>query len=52
MTKNYEIDCRDIFECTHEPEIFISQDGELVAARCRCGKVTKRLDEEEEKKDG
>jgi len=38
MTKNYEIDCRDLFECAHEPEIPISDGSEIVEWRCRCGR--------------
>ena len=39
MTRNYEIDCRDLFECDHEPEVAVSDDGIVVAWHCRCGKV-------------
>jgi hypothetical protein len=38
MIRNYEIDCRDLFECTHEPQTPISEDGEIVGWLCRCGR--------------
>jgi hypothetical protein len=41
MTRNYELDCRDLFECTHEPETPISEDGEIVGWLCRCGRQVK-----------
>ena len=30
----------DLFQCDHEPEIPISEDGEIVAWRCKCGERT------------
>ena len=38
MTRNYEIDCRDLVECQHEPETPICQDGEIIGWLCRCGR--------------
>ena len=41
MTKNYELDCRDLFECQHALEIAIGDnDGKILYWRCRCGKKT------------
>ena len=37
MTRYSDLMCEDIFGCTHELEIPLSQDGEVVAWRCRCG---------------
>ena len=40
MTRRRDLMCEDIFGCTHEPEIPISDDatGEIVSWRCRCGR--------------
>jgi hypothetical protein len=38
MTRNRELDCEDLFECDHAPEVPISKDGEIVEWRCRCGR--------------
>jgi len=27
----------DLFECSHAPEVPISDDGEIIAWYCRCG---------------
>jgi hypothetical protein len=43
MTKNSELDCRDIFGCTHELEIPISVDGEIAYWRCRCGEYSQQV---------
>jgi hypothetical protein len=39
--------CEDIFGCAHEFEIPISQNGEIVYWRCRCGKRQERPSERE-----
>lgn len=39
MTRHSDQKCEDIFGCKHEPETPISQDGEIVAWMCRCGRV-------------
>ena len=40
MTRRRDLMCEDIFGCCHEPEIPISQDGEIVAWVCACGART------------
>lgn len=43
MTRNRELDCEDLRECTHQPEVAIaidSRDPEFVIWRCRCGAFT------------
>lgn len=37
MTRNYEIDCRDLIECDHTPETPVSDGGEITHYVCRCG---------------
>jgi len=38
MTRRSDLMCEDLFGCTHEPEIPVSQDGEIIHWLCRCGK--------------
>ena len=37
MTRRRDLMCEDIFGCAHEPEIPISDGGDIVEWRCRCG---------------
>ncbi len=30
--------CEDLWGCTHEPETPVTQDGEIIEWRCRCGR--------------
>ena len=39
MTRNYELDLRDIVDCAHEPELPIVEEGKVVGYVCRCGKT-------------
>ena len=39
MTRYSDMMCEDIFGCNHAPETPITQDGEIVEWRCRCGKI-------------
>lgn len=38
MTRNREIDCLDLTECTHEPETPITSGTAIIGWRCRCGR--------------
>lgn len=38
MTRNYEMDLGDIFNCDHTPEIPVVEEGEIVFWLCRCGR--------------
>ena len=38
MTRNRELDCKDLFECDHQPETPISRKGEILYWVCRCGR--------------
>jgi hypothetical protein len=39
MTKNYELDLRDLYECEHRPEIPVVDDsGNVTHWVCRCGR--------------
>ncbi len=38
MTRNADLDCEDLFNCTHEPETpILGADGEISHWVCRCG---------------
>ena len=37
MTRNADLDCRDLFGCDHAPMIALVRDGALVAWACTCG---------------
>lgn len=39
MTRNRELDCRDLSECNHAPETPITRDGAIVGWLCRCGRT-------------
>lgn len=45
MTRRRDLMCEDIFECDHEPEVAISEGGEVIAWRCRCGRKTVSVEE-------
>ena len=38
MTRRSDLMCEDLFGCDHSPEIPISEHGEIVEWRCRCGR--------------
>jgi hypothetical protein len=46
MTKNYELDLRDIVDCAHEPETPIVSEGEIVGYVCRCGRFQPMKDKD------
>jgi hypothetical protein len=54
MTRNREIDLRDLTECDHTPEVAVTgQDGTITHWLCRCGKpiypgAAKQIQEAEE----
>lgn len=50
MTRNYEIDCRDLFECDHTPVVPVVQDGEIIYWLCRCGRIHPVLEPPKEDK--
>lgn len=47
MTRNYELDGDDLYECNHEPEVPIcEEDGtEILYWLCRCGKRVSKDDQ-------
>lgn len=51
MTRNSEIDCEDLFGCTHEPETPIcDEDGTAILYWiCRCGQRCPETKTSEEK---
>lgn len=45
MTRNRELDCEDLFGCSHEPETPVMGDGgEIEYWVCRCGRRCKTED--------
>ena len=52
MTRNRELDCEDLFDCDHTPEVAIRDQltGQtIIGWRCRCGKEVECKIPEEEK---
>ena len=39
MTRNREIDCDDLRNCDHSPQLPITEDGELAYWLCSCGET-------------
>lgn len=37
MTRRSDLMCEDLFGCTHEAEVPVSDGEEIVAWKCRCG---------------
>jgi len=50
MTRRSDLMCEDLFECNHSPEIPISENGEIVEWRCRCGQKVKMKEKPESEK--
>ena len=40
MTRNRELDLQDIVDCTHEPELPVTENGSIIGYACRCGRYT------------
>jgi hypothetical protein len=38
MTRRSDLMCEDIFGCDHKPEIPITENGNIIEWRCRCGR--------------
>ena len=40
MTRRREMMLEDLFGCDHEPELAVSEGGQILYWRCRCGERT------------
>jgi len=52
MTRRRDLMCEDLFGCDHEPEIPVTDGGEIIYWRCRCGKKKWTPPTEEKSDDG
>jgi len=52
MTRSRDLYLRDIFECNHEPETPITENGAILYWLCRCGQRVNVTESKEQKQEG